>query len=442
MRGLILLLILTALTGCEVVDNQKIVHPEDLPVANPPPAPRDFVAQNKAHKILIAIIDSGVDYNHPKLTSHIHFTLNEKGEAIGAGYDFAADDAWPSPYIVRTGHYDPIANEERRGDAVLAFANFAKAAAMIPEWSKSFLDPVRAIDQEMSSGTYHGTHVAGLASYDNPAIGILPYRVLPRNIVGPGPLDAEEMSVVANQLFAAVERAAKDGASIINLSLGFMAKESEDDEYEKVKVLNDQWEALVDKYPNILFVAAAGNDGAWIDQSVRISFPCGSKHANLLCVGSLADDDEVSDFTNVVLSGAEIVFALGENVISTFPELTCNSQTNGRSISIAKSEEDFSTSLDAFKEECKTYKGLAPLSGTSMASPITARLAAMMRVVLPKASPAEIIAKLKEGSSKGNIGTLQISKLAIEKPSWYQSQLPIWNRQSKWKAYIPSPKKK
>lgn len=436
MRSLFFILILVSVTACEIVDNQKIITSDTIHLANPEPADRDFVAQNRAHKILVAVIDSGVDYNHSKLTSHIHFTLNDQGKPIGAGYDFVGGDNWPSPYIVRTGHYDKNANEDRKKDALLAIANLEKASSYLTRWSKTYLHPSRAIEQEMSAGTYHGTHVAGLSVYDRPEIGLLPYRVLPRNITGPGKLDAEELSVVANQLFDAVDKAAAAGATIINVSLGFSAKESEDDEYPKIKALADQWDQIVSKYPNILFVAAAGNDGAWIDQNVRINFPCGSKLPNLLCVGSLADDSEVSDFTNVVLSGAEIVFALGEDVISTFPELTC-ATSMGKKITDAKDEKDYSAAMAEFETECNSYKGLAPLSGTSMAAPITARLAALLKLNAPDASPAKIVEMLKATGSKGAIGTFEITKLEVTKPSWYKSQLPVWNMTPKWKAYVP-----
>jgi subtilisin family serine protease len=435
-RILTLLLVLISVTACEITDNQKIVKADALSIANPLPEDRDFVAQNKAHKILVAVIDSGVDYNHAKLTKHIHFTLDSNGKPTGAGHDFVADDKWPSPYIVRTAHYDPIANEERKADAVLALANIEKAALYLSKWSTTLLHPIRAVDQEIAAGTFHGTHVAGLSVYDKPEIGLLPYRVLPRNITGPGPLDAEDLEVVAKQLFSAVEMAAEAGAKVINISLGFSAKESEDTEFDKIKALSDQWDALVAKHPNILFVAAAGNDGAWIDQTVRINFPCGSKLPNLLCVGSLAEDSEVSDFTNVVLSGAEIVFALGEDVISTFPEKMCPSSAL-RAVATAKDETAYHNNVEQFKQECEKYDGLAPQSGTSMASPITARIAALHRIEKPDATPAQVIELIKAAGSKGTIGTYEITKLAVEKPSWYRGQLPIWNMQPKWNAFVP-----
>lgn len=435
MRSLFLLLLLVSVTACEIVDNQKIVSLDAFQIANPPPSNRDFLAQNNSHKILVAVIDSGVDYNHSKLTNHIHFTLDEKGQAVGAGYDFVGDDNWPSPYIIRTSHYDPKANDDRKADALLAIANFEKAAGYLTKWSQSYLNPIRAIDQEMTAGAYHGTHVAGLSVYDKPEIGILPYRVLPRNVTGEGALDAEELAVVANQLFSAVDKAVAAGASVINISMGFTAKDSEGDEYEKIKALAEQWDQIVAKHPTVLFVAAAGNDGAWIDQSLRVNFPCGSKLPNLLCVGSLADDSEVSDFTNVVLNGAEIVFTLGEDVISTFPELTCPSSAAGRTLAGAKDEKTYAAAIESFTSDCKDYKGLAPLSGTSMASPITARLAALLRLQTPDATPAKIIETIKASGKNGTIGTFEITKLDVEKPSWYKSQLPIWNMTPKWTAF-------
>ena len=65
-------------TGC-YSDNQNIISKADFLVGNPAPITRDFRGNNARHKVLMGVIDSGVDYNHPLLSNNIHFKLDPPG---------------------------------------------------------------------------------------------------------------------------------------------------------------------------------------------------------------------------------------------------------------------------------------------------------------------------------------------------------------------------
>ncbi len=88
-------------SGITPCDNQKDLPQHIACIANPIPIERNFQFNNQSHNILVAVIDTGIDYNHPELMNHIHFELDENGRAIRWGWDFVGQDGWPSPYIGR-----------------------------------------------------------------------------------------------------------------------------------------------------------------------------------------------------------------------------------------------------------------------------------------------------------------------------------------------------
>lgn len=58
------------------IDDQSHVPKEISALVNPVPMPRDFLKNNKRHKVLIAVIDTGVDYIHPAHLDNFHFYLD------------------------------------------------------------------------------------------------------------------------------------------------------------------------------------------------------------------------------------------------------------------------------------------------------------------------------------------------------------------------------
>src|SRR5690606_23204335 len=87
---------------------------------------------------------------------------------------------------------------------------------------KEVLNPDRNVTQETAGAAYHGTHVAGLASYDAPEIGILGYRILPFSLKfkGGSPVPGDVTELFTHQILESSKRAIADGARVINMSLG------------------------------------------------------------------------------------------------------------------------------------------------------------------------------------------------------------------------------
>ena len=216
----------------------------------------------------------------------------------------------------------------------------------------------------LDDATGHGTHVAGIigAAMGNgkggagiaPGATILSLRVV--NAAG---------YIYDSALIAALRTAVKNGAQIVNISIGGTA-------YNAVfqKVINEAAEA------GVTVVAAMGNDG-----TNCLNYPAG--YDNVIGVVSV-------DRTNNRASGSSYgtwgdVAAPGAAVWST---------TNNGSY--------------------------GPKSGTSMASPVVAGVAALYKSVHPDATPAKITARLKATATKGGsdlgAGIVNAAAALSEKP--------------------------
>lgn len=216
----------------------------------------------------------------------------------------------------------------------------------------------------LDDATGHGTHVAGIigAAMGNgkggagiaPGAAILSLRVV--NAAG---------YIYDSALIAALRTAVKNGAQIVNISIGGTA-------YNAVfqKVINEAAEA------GVTVVAAMGNDG-----TNCLNYPAG--YDNVIGVVSV-------DRTNNRASGSSYgtwgdVAAPGAAVWST---------TN--------------------------HGSYGPKSGTSMASPVVAGVAALYKSVHPDATPAQITARLKATATRGGsdlgAGIVNAAAALSEKP--------------------------
>lgn len=205
--------------------------------------------------VVVAVIDTGVDYNHPDLSSHI---LRNAGNQV-VGYDFVDNDT------------DPM--DEANG-----------------------LDDDN--DTQIDEGMGHGTHVAGIIALLAPDCKIMPVRAL--NSDGAGTTDA-----VAKAIEWAVEYAKLNNLNlIINLSLGLPE--------ESFVMLDAIQEALEEKVP---IIASAGNDNS---SALHYPAANDSKKGQVISVAGTGPDDVKTDFSNYGLNWIDVSApALG--IYSTFP---------------------------------------------------------------------------------------------------------------------------
>jgi len=213
--------------------------------------------------ITVAVIDTGVDYNHPDLATNI---WSNAGEIAGNGID---DDA--------NGFVDDI-----RG------------------W-----DFVQG-DNDPMDFAHHGTHVAGTigASGNNGTGGtgvcwkstIMPLRVL--GSTGSG---------TTADIIAAIDYATTNGAKVINMSLGGPGGFAGD--------LTDQAIARANA-AGVLVVIAAGNDGT--DNDITPAYPAAYTQPNIIAVAATTQSDALASFSNFGVISVDIG-APGTSILSTVP---------------------------------------------------------------------------------------------------------------------------
>lgn len=436
MKILFILAIPLLLISCDSeFDDQTIVKESQLKVINPAPIKRNFEANNANHKVIVAVMDTGVDYNHPYLKDNIHFDLDEAGNPTGSGWDYAGNDSWAAPFVGRTDFFNEKLSASAKSDSFDMFNASKKLLTEFPEL-KQYFPAERNIEEEQGESFEHGTHVAGLASYDSTEIGIRGYRVVPVNRLSP--TEKKEPNLMMKRftgvLLEGLSKAIADGSRVINMSLGLgTTKDAKDVDKAFSLDLQNKLIDLADTNPQVVFVVAAGNDGKWIDGRSSIGLPCFVPRKNVICVSALSEDLTPTTFTNIVLSDeVTTIYAWGEKILSTVPTGTCSSDKL-KYDSIKGSDKALKEFGKTAIEECAKDQSLREMSGTSMASPVVARKVAKIIAQYPDDSVEEIKDKLFASSIPGKVGAINIMKLPIEKPSWYNK--PSNNKMKAGKSY-------
>ena len=197
----------------------------------------------------------------------------------------------------------------------------------------------------------HGTHVSGtITASGNDATGVTGVswnsRVMPLRM-----LDANGSGTVAD-LVSAYRYARAKGAQIVNASLGGSG-------FSRAEL------DAIDGAPNTLFVVAAGNggdDGVGDDVDTTPEYPCAYAAANIVCVAASDQNDGLAGFSNFGSASVDLA-APGVRTLSTVPG-----------------------------------GGYSYFSGTSMATPHTAGVAALIWSLEPGASVAGVKSALLGGT--------------------------------------------
>jgi hypothetical protein len=210
-------------------------------------------------ELIVAVLDSGLDLDHPDLKGRIWF------------------------------------NE-------LLCTN-APNVKNLPCYGYNYLDGNTNLEDDVG----HGTHVAGIiaanrntigiAGAADPRIKIMPVKVLNSQVSGfvyNGKLITD---VIADAMIFAI----KNGAEVINLSLGWPKLIDTAKVRQAFQMAEDN---------NVLVIAASGNNTKDLP-----TYPC--SYENVVCVGAIDNRGELAEFSNY---GAKVdVVAPGEYIVSTIP---------------------------------------------------------------------------------------------------------------------------
>ena len=211
--------------------------------------------------VVIAVIDTGVDYRHPDLQANIWINAAELNGVAGED-----DDG--------NGYIDDI----RRWD-------FAEA------------------DNDQMDVDVHGTHIAGIiAASGNNGLGIAGInwqaRIMPLKVQADNSNSFLEFAIIE-----AIQYAIDQGAKIVNSSFGGSAGSAEEE---------GAFTALKDA--GVLAVCAAGNSTQNTD--VTANYPAGYPLDNIISVAASGSDDKLASFSNWGPTSVDLM-APGVSIYST-----------------------------------------------------------------------------------------------------------------------------
>lgn len=226
-------------------------------------------------EVVIAIIDTGVDYQHPELADHMWINQGEiPGDNIDNDNNGYVDDVYGWDFY--------------NNDSTVCHYVYSDL------YQKNLADP--------NDNDNHGTHVAGaIAAAMNNEIGIagiasnINIKIMSLKING-GKNGSGDMANAVK----AIQYASMMGADICNLSWG-----SNQDYLELEATMKES---------GMLFVAAAGNEGANIDEAPL--YPASLELDNLISVTYIDADGDLTGYSNFGKKSVDIA-APGEDIFST-----------------------------------------------------------------------------------------------------------------------------
>ena len=215
---------------------------------------------------IVAVIDTGVDPNHPVLNS-----------VLVEGYDFTRNqDGGSEMADVSQSTVAVVDNESP------AYVN-GYAAAILDQ------STVAVVDNDKYSAFGHGTMVAGIVHLVAPQAMIMPLKAF-----------GADGSGYTSDILRAIYKASQAGARVINMSFS-MSNSSKELQKAVDKATND----------GVICVASVGNQG----QPVLV-YP--AAFSNVMGVASTTNDDTRSTFTNYGQPPVWVA-APGEGIVTTYP---------------------------------------------------------------------------------------------------------------------------
>jgi subtilisin family serine protease len=224
------------------------------------------LARPSTNPVIVAIIDTGVDYTHPDLAGNM---WTNAGEIPGNGMD---DDG--NGYVDDYYGYD---------------------------FADEFPDPT-------DSG-FHGTHVAGtIAAIGNNQMGVIGVDYQAKIMALRASSDGSTLptsTVIEAIQYATLMK--NRGVGIVAINESFGGGGSDSTEIAAMQAAGDA---------GIIFCVAAGNDAS--DNDTTPTYPASYRLTNMIVVAATDQNDELATFSNYGTNSVDLG-APGVNILSTLP---------------------------------------------------------------------------------------------------------------------------
>lgn len=294
-------------------------------------AQRAWNSTRGSKTIIVAVVDTGCDLTHPDLKENLW--VNTK-EIPGNNID---DDG--------NGYIDDVHGYDFAGDCRSDWQSARCGSKSAPQDTHS-----------------HGTHCAGIIAAANNGFGIT--GIAPNVRIMCLKVTDATGTFYMSHILKAYDYAARMGAHIISCSFGPSEPNTSPSTLQRASMTNETafYRKAIASLRNILVIAAAGNENTDLNQLVQVNAtynPCTSNTSNLLCVlASTPQDTRWSEtLDNNVPVGTNYgsllvdIAAPGREILSTVPG-----------------------------------GGYANKTGSSMATPLTAGVAALVMSILGSVS--------------------------------------------------------
>lgn len=236
-------------------------------------------AATQGENVVVAVIDTGVDYTHDELAENI---WRNSGES-GGGKETNGIDDDGNGFIDDVVGWDFVENDNKPYD--LKGGGF-------------------------SGNPGHGTHVSGIiaAKADNGigVVGVAPsVKIMAMRFI------SEQGSGTTDAAVQAIKYAVDNGAKILSNSWG-----SEGDDPEG-QILKEVIQYALDR--DVLFVAAAGNSAYDNDVPGKMAVPASYDFGNIISVAAVDRNNKLASFSSYGLKTVDIA-APGVDILSTSPK--------------------------------------------------------------------------------------------------------------------------
>jgi subtilisin family serine protease len=351
-------------------------------------------------KVMVVVWDSGVDTD--VFINQIFINSNEKVDGIDNdnngfiddlhGVAFSLEENYTSRLLYpMTGadleNYSNMTSQIKGLMDLQAAINSPEATELKKKMSSMNPEDLKPFFEELALFTMyvHGTHVAGIATNNNPYAEILVARITFDHHAIPAPPTVEVAIKAANNYMKTVKYFQANNVRVVNMSWGWSLKEIEGmleangigkDAEERSKLTRKIFDIYKDglynaikSAPEILFITAAGNsdNDVTFDEVIPSLFDL----PNLITVGAVDQAGEETGFTSF---GKSVdVHANGFEVDSYLP--------GGNKIE---------------------------MSGTSMASPNVVNLAAKLLALDYSLTTSDLIKLITGGADKSDDGRITL----------------------------------